>query len=280
MDNLKENYNAIDEWYKKQNKHKIDTLMKERIYYDDKNPSPQAKFTNTIEWYEEIKLLSEELKSYIFGDKILTLKEIADAQLSVLPSAEETEKRISIYYKAAKEVDDEDYDDDGDERPGCAYDSCGHSSTFGDSDLIAFWENFDEDRLRSVAGGATMDEYEVDVNGGRSYYMSKNIYCMIFNYLYYTLKMTPQEFDKNICNSGDDTEEISFYYSGRYYAKNGLIVYLPTDEELNDMYNKINKKNIDFDEQNFNGMLRNIIDEFSNKPGYAERVEALKRMKS
>ena len=40
------------------------------------------------------------------------------------------------------------------------------------------------------------------------------------------------------------------------------------------------KENYDLDEQQFNGMLRNIIDQFNNKPGYAERVEALKRMKS
>lgn len=279
MENLKEKWNAIDQWYKTQDPKKLKYLCKERLYDDGK---PAVRLQITIGWYEAIKELSDLNKDYIFGDKIVTLKDISDYMISVLPNEAKIKKEIKDWENNhKKDEDDEDYYDDEDigneHQP---YDSCGHSSHYGTLDVINFWKKLDKNKILAVAGGATIDEYEIDINGGRSYYMSqKNIHEMIFNYLYYTLDLSSEKFDKNICNSCDTAENLGFYYSGKVYAEKGLVPYLPTVEEVEEMYNKLVKRNNEDDVNRFNYMLKNIIEQFEKKEIFRDKVEILKTLK-
>ncbi len=230
MENLKNRWNTIDEWYKKQDRNKIKYLCKERLYDDGK---PAAQLQTTMEWYETIKELSDLNKEYIFGDKIVTLKEISDYMIDYLPNEDKIKKEINDWEKNHKK-DDDYYDDEDFGNEYQPYDSCGHSSHYGTLGVINYWKKLDKHKLLSVAGGATMDEYEIDIDGGRSYYMhANNIHQMIFNYLYYTLDLSAEKFDDNICNSCDTAESLGFYYSGKVYAEKGLVPYLPEVEKLN-----------------------------------------------
>jgi len=253
MENLKEKYDLIDKWYKSQDEKKILYLLRDRLYDDGK---PQVLLQNTVRWYLEIKELKEENKSFIFGDRLVSLKDISNHMLNKLPDIDDT--------------------DDEEESFG-AYDEDGYASNDSINELKSFWSDLSDNEILAVAGNATIDEYELDVNGGRCYYMNgEDTICMIFNYLYYTMKLTPEKFDDNICNSGNITEELAFYYSGKSYAKKGLTPYLPTSIVLDDMYQKLLIKNNASDINSFNHQIKYIIENFKDKEMFAEKLEILK----
>jgi len=277
MENLKDKWNTIDEWYQKQDLSKIKYLCKERLYDDGK---PAARLQITVGWYKHIKELSDINKDYIFGDKIVTLKDISNYMISELPDEKKIEKEIKDWEKNKKNDDDYDFDDDDIGNEYQPYDSCGHSSHYGTLNIIRFWKKLDKRKLLSVAGGSTTDEYEIDVDGGRSYYMhANNIHEMIFNYLYYTLDLSSKNFDDNIFNSCDTAEDLGFYYSGKVYAEKGLEPYLPGIDEVEEMYNKLVKKNNKEDVDRFNFMLKNMIEQFEKKKIFEDKVEELRKLK-
>jgi len=94
--------------------------------------------------------------------------------------------------------------------------------------------------------------------------------------MYYTLDLSAEKFDDNICNSCDTAENLGFYYSGKVYAEKGLVPYLPEVEEVESMYNKLVNKNNKEDISRYNAMIKNIQDCFKNKTVFKERLEILK----
>lgn len=275
MENLKEKWISIDNWYKTQDPKKIKYLCKERVYDDGK---PSARLQITMGWYEEISKLSDELKQYVFGEKIVTLDDIKNLMLKNLPNEEEIKKDIDNWKKGRREDDEEDYDEYEGMMEGHPYDDCGHSSLWGTLDIIRFWKKLDNNAVLSVIGNSTMDEYEIDISGGRSYYGAKGLTEMLFNYAYYTLGLTPHKFDENICNSGDSVEDVAFYYSGKVYAEEWLDPYLPETSVVDELYNKLVKKNNQNDIDNFNRSLKNMIDNFEKKELFKDKVEILKTL--
>lgn len=249
---LKEMYEAIDKWYQSQDEKKIKYLLKERLYDDGK---PNAKLQLTVNWYLDIKKLKDKNKSLIFGDNLISLEDISEHMLNnILP--EKSDDNDDHYHP---------YDEDG------------YATNI--DELRDFWTRLNNRKILDVAGNATIDSYELDVNGGRCYYMhGEDIICMIFNYLYYTLNLSAEKFDDNICNSGDITDELAFYYSGKSYAEKGLEIYLPTTIVLDDMYQKLVIKNNKNDIDRFNRVIKSTIDEFKNKEIFAEKLEILKTL--
>lgn len=55
--------------------------------------------------------------------------------------------------------------------------------------------------------------------------------------------------------------------------------YLPSIEEVEEMYNKLVKRNNEDDINRFNCMLKNIIEQFEKKETFKDKVEILRTLK-
>jgi hypothetical protein len=58
-----------------------------------------------------------------------------------------------------------------------------------------------------------------------------------------------------------------------------LTPYLPSIEEVEEMYNKLVKRNNEDDINRFNCMLKNIIEQFEKKETFKDKVEILRTLK-
>jgi len=266
---IKDFYNKLHEYFENINTHqnhiKISTITDEIEYSGE-----VRDFQDVYNWYREVSKMTKEEKEILFGDRKLQISEISQIMSDLL-------KKQEIEY-------DEDYDEEDDEeysgQKSSAYDSCGHASPEGWSDVYNFFLNLDEDRLIAVATGAVMDEYEIDIDGGRSYFMSRsNIYLYCFNYLYYTIGVDVDKYDDMICNSGSAwrrwsfhsclvSEQISEFYLNTNYE-------LPSIEKLENWYQIRFKRKYQKTFDSYNSMLSNIIKQFKGNPLLDDMISKL-----
>ena len=252
---IKDFYGKLHEYFENintlQNHIKLSTIIDEIEYSGE-----VRDFQDVYNWYREVSKMTKEEKEILFGDRKLQISEISQIMSDLL-------KKQEIEY-------DEDYDEEDDEEYSGAYDSCGHASPEGWSDVYNFFLNLDEDRLIAVATGAVMDEYEIDIDGGRSYFMSRssNIYLYCFNYLYYTIGVDVDKYDDMICNSGSASEQISDFYVNTNYE-------LPSIEKLENWYQIRFKKKYKKTFDTYNSMLSNIIKQFKGNPLLDDMISKL-----
>ncbi len=250
---IKDFYNKLHEYFENintlQNHIKLSTITDELEYSGE-----VRDFQDIYNWYREVNKMTKEEKEILFGDKKLQISEISQIMSNLL-------KEKEIEY-------DEDYDEEDEEYFG-SYDSCGHASPEGWSDVYNFFLNLDEDRLIAVATGAVESDYEIDIDGGRSYFMSgSNIYLYCFNYLYYTMGVDTDKYDDMICNSGSASEQISEFYLNTNYE-------LPTIEKLESWYQIRFKKKYKKTFDTYNSMLSNIIKQFKGNPLLDDMISKL-----
>jgi len=261
---LKEKYLEVQNWLETANKKIVNFIKNERVaYYSDK--SDYDKFITTIHWYDKLSEESDFAKQVIFGEKFVSIEDIKNHILSKIKA--EYQERIDKNY--FMDEDDEYYDD---ENFGY-FDSTGHYNKQGYEAVIEFFEDLDDDKIQSILSGSVEDEYEIDINGGRSYLMNKiPLSPMIYNYLVFTKKAKYEELDEELCNSNDVFDDISDYYQE-------VDIFLPTPKVLNDIYNFIVDKKYQSLMDRYNSMLGNIIENFKNEPVLKEKVEIAKSMK-
>jgi hypothetical protein len=250
---IKDFYNKLHEYFEDintlQNHIKLSTITDKLEYSGE-----VRDFQDIYNWYRRVSKMSKEEKEILFGDKKLQISEISQIMSSILKE---------------KEIDGEDYDEEDDEEYFGAYDSCGHASPEGWSDVYNFFLNLDEDRLIAVATGAVESDYEIDIDGGRSYFMSNtNIYLYCFNYLYYTMGVDTDKYDDMIYNSGSASEQISDFYLNTNYE-------LPSIEKLENWYQIRFKKEYKETFDNYNSMLSNIIKQFGGNPLLDDMISKL-----
>jgi len=251
---IKDFYNKLHEYFENintlQNHIKLSTITDELEYSGE-----VRDFQDVYNWHREVSKMTKEEKEILFGDKRLQISDISQIMSNLL-------KEQEIEYG-------EDYDEEDDEEYFGSYDSCGHASPEGWSDVYNFFLNLDEDRLIAVATGAVMDEYEIDIDGGRSYFMSRsNIYLYCFNYLYYTIGVDVDKYDDMICNSGSASEQISEFYLNTNYE-------LPTIEKLENWYQIRFKRKYQKTFDSYNSMLSNIIKQFKGNPLLDDMISKL-----
>jgi hypothetical protein len=262
MKNIKELYNEIGDWYKSQDSKKVNYLLQNRGYGEGHKV---ANFQNSVGWYIEISELNDQCRSYIFGDVILNLEDISKYMVTYLPSKDNIANEI-------KKIKDEYGEDEYDEEYHGKYDSAGHSSFEGTLEIIGFWENLDKDKILSVAGGATIDDYEIDVDGARDYYMNGDIYPMIFNYINYTLGIDSEKFEDNIYNScSSGVENIEYYYANDIDS-----MLLPSVGELDKLYLDKVKSTSRNDIDRFNRSIGDIINNFKDNEIFTDQLEILR----
>lgn len=250
---IKDFYNKLHEYFEDintlQNHIKLSTITDKLEYSGE-----VRDFQDIYNWYRRVSKMSKEEKEILFGDKKLQISEISQIMSSILKE---------------KEIDGEDYDEEDDEEYFGAYDSCGHASPEGWSDVYNFFLNLDEDRLIAVATGAVESDYEIDIDGGRSYFMSNtNIYLYCFNYLYYTMGVDTDKYDDMIYNSGSASEQISDFYLNTNYE-------LPSIEKLENWYQIRFKRKYEETFNSYNSMLSNIIKQFGGNPLLDDMISKL-----
>lgn len=251
---IKDFYNKLHEYF--ENINTLQNHIKLSTITDDLEYSGEVRdFQDIYNFYREVNKMTKEEKEILFGDRRLQISDICKIMSDLL-------KEKEVKY-------DEDYDEeDYEEEYSGSYDSCGHSSPEGWRDVHNFFLNLDENRLIAVATGA-VDDYEVDIDGGRSYFMSgTNIYLYCFNYLYYTMGVDADKYDDMIYNSGSASDEISEFYINTNYE-------LPSIDKLENWYRIRFKKKYMKTFGNYNSMLSNIINQFGGNPLLDDMINKL-----
>ena len=246
---IKDFYDKLHEYF--ENVNTLQTHIKLSTITDELEYNGEVRdFQDVYNWYRKVGKMTKEEKEILFGDRKLQISDISQLMSNLLK-----EREIS-------------QDDDEEEYYG-AYDSCGHASSEGWSDVYNFFLNLDEDRLIAVATGAVESDYEIDIDGGRSYFMSRsNIYLYCFNYLYYTMGTDSDKYDDMIYNSGSASEEISDFYVNTSYE-------LPPIEKLENWYQIRFKRRYKKTFNSYNTMLSNIIKQFGGNPLLDDMISKL-----
>ena len=249
MKNVKETYGQINTWLQQQDSKKI-KFLEEQSCYDNKTELGRLK--ETLRYHYTIQQYKGQLQ-YIFGEKKITLKEIGQYMLDKMGD-----------YGPRKGQSREEFDED------CQH--SGYADTQMFKEIKSFWKNLDEHALLAVASGSAMEEYEVDLDGYRCYFLSRSkVYPLIFNYIYYTLKKTPQELDEELCNSNDTFDAIEHLYPPEE-------LFLPGADVIDRLYgkksNEQTEKNIEAFKRSLNSILTN--EQFKNEPKLADKMAFLK----
>jgi len=262
LKDIRESYNKCKEWITSKDANKLKLLTETNSYNGN-----LSDLQRTLSWYEDISKLSDEDKKILFGEIILTIEDIKEKMLKYLKENEITESED-------EDIDEYDEDDEDDDyRYNEPYDDCGHASPQGYRDVVYFFESLDEDGLMAIASGSVTDDYEVDIDGGRSYLMGgSNIYLYCFNYLYYTKNIDSKGYDDLISNSGDASETIEEFYLENFY--------LPSDEEFDKMYNRKYTEKYQKTFERYNSFINDIIRNFDSEPMLKDLVSEIKKLKA
>jgi hypothetical protein len=242
---IREMYLKIQDWVKDKDPKKIKFLLEQNRGW---NSNQNENLTNIINWYNDINGKDDETKNIIFGDIILTVDEISRRMLDHLGAS-------------------------------------GHASDRGHQSVINFFSGLKEKELLSIAYGSTQDDYEVDIDGGRSYLMGRsNIYAYVFNYIYYTKKMTFEKYQDGIFNSGDASEQIEDFFgpkSDNYETVQSIHnITLPSIDEFESLFfNTSNKKHKD-NAKEYNSMINNIVSKFGSDPLLKDFVNKMKGLEA
>ena len=252
MNKLKENYYKVENWLKDKDLSKVKFLQGQSNRHN--------KLGDVIYWYDAIK--DSKCQDLIFGDKLITLEDIGKHMLQHLATKDD---RVGSY----DEDDEEEYGGNG------LYDSAGYATSNLYNEVVNFFQNLDKSALRSIAFGSTRDDYEIDIDGGRSYLMrGSNIDEYIFNYMYYTLLIGKEGLEAGVHNNDETTELL-----GEYSKFCDCDVSLPTQIEFDDMYYTLSNKKVTDTVYNYNRDLEQLIKSYNQCSILSENLNILKGLK-
>jgi hypothetical protein len=255
LKDIRQLYNQCEAWVNSHDKSKVKIITEDSGWNSSNN---YTNLKNTLYWFDEMSKLSDD-KKILFGDMLLTIEDIKERILKHLKEFEDDFKEGDSF------DDDEEYYGD--------YDDYGHASPQGYQSVVDYFQSLNERKLMAIAEGSTQDDYEVDIDGGRSYLMSgSKIFLYIFNYLYYTKKVTLKEYEDGICNSGDASDTI-----GEFYLEN---FYLPSDEEFGEMYKTKFREKYQRNFDRYNSLINSIIREFGNDSMFNDLLSEIKKLKA
>ena len=146
-------------------------------------------------------------------------------------------------------------------------------------DIVRFWKNLDSDGVLSIANGSEMEDYEVDLDGYRCYFLShSNVYPLIFNYINYTLNKSQEDISEGLYNDNETFDAISDFYPPKD-------IFLPEKEVLDSLLVYQAKKKV----KDFNKVLNNLIKQFESdivhhtigfkdNPSLSNKIDAIKKI--
>lgn len=248
---IKEAYNKIDAWVKNQDPKVINTILKS-------NDKSLDSLKNTLYYYNNLK--SGDKLEYIFGDKKVTLSEIGQFMIKSMGN-----------YGPKNGQTIHDFNED------CQH--SGYADTDMFKDIVRFWKNLDSDGVLSIANGSEMEDYEVDLDGYRCYFLShSNVYPLIFNYINYTLNKSQEDISEGLYNDNETFDAISDFYPPKD-------IFLPEKEVLDSLLVYQAKKKV----KDFNKVLNNLIKQFESdiihhtigfkdNPSLSNKIDAIKKI--
>jgi hypothetical protein len=233
--NLRKEFEFIDNWY--------NTKNEEKLNYIHEN-GDDFVIKNAINWYNTINSLNENLKEIVLGDKIISLDDIKNLILSKFPD----ENTLLDSEKS--------YDDNG--------------------SLTKIGLNFAKEKLNNFKDSELF--YTIQTNtiidcGYLNITRSRNVLVYYFNYIYYTLGYSYQDF--NIQIDGEYKEKYIMDIFPQIYSDD-LTEY--TDEFIDELYNQCFKEKNASDLKYFNNSIQKIIKDFSNNPLFDDKINILKEL--
>ena len=262
---LKDKYLKVQNWLKTKDKKVIDFIRNEKPDYHQNTISDHSRFMSTLNWYDSLSKETDFNQKIIFGEIILSINDIKNNILSSLKNGYD----YLIDNDRFMSKEDEDYDEEN----NGYYDSSGHYNKEGYEAVIDFFEELNDSKIESIYSGSVEDDYEIDINGGRSYLMHNiAINQMIYNYLYFTKKAKYENLEYDLYNGNDIFDGISDYYQD-------IDIFLPTPKELSDIHSFFIDKKYQLLVDRYNSMVKNIIDNFEEEPILKEKIEIAKSMK-
>lgn len=244
MNTPREIFEATDKWIKK-NKKLVD-LINEIGPFGIKED--EEKIQNIHHYHYAINQVPEKMRPYVFGEKVPTLKEIKKYMLD----------SIGNLGKDWKDDDDEEYE------------SSGYAGKREIEDIRSFWRQLDSDRVLSIVMGSEMDEYEVNLDGHRHYLLSRSgVHPMLYGYIKFVLKMTPEAIEEGMHNSNDVEEEL------RMYDPPADLV-LPTPAVCRGMLVRLTNKSNNKDIEDFDKALKDLVKRFDGKPSVQKTIDYIK----
>jgi len=96
---------------------------------------------------------------------------------------------------------------------------------------------------------------------------------LIFNYIYYTLKKTPEELDDELYNSNDTFDEITHLYPPEE-------LFLPESEVIDRLYGKKANEHTEKNLNDFEDFVKRILtnERLKNEPALKEKMEQLSQL--
>lgn len=272
---IKKHYNDVKVWldYHKERKHMVEFIHNELGWQGSRDEKLDS-FNKTYRWFKTISSYDKKNLKYLTGDKVATLEDIKKYMLSYISSFEselETARRQWI----------DDYGDEHNpDQHGMTFEesfnennlSCGYGGIEHYNDVKGFWMRLDHEKALSVAAGMTIDDYEIDLDGHRQYWLSRaNIEPMLFSY-FNSVGVNQDDLDSNLYNSNEVDELLQGFFPPEQMT-------LLTTDELEGYYTKLVGDKKDADEQNFNRQIDNLIGAFERDDHFSAKLEALKQVK-
>lgn len=247
MKNIKDTYNEIESWLKGQNADKIKFLQANQIW-DEK--TELGMLQKTLHYWHVINEYSDKFE-YVFGDKRVTLAEISKHMIDSMgnygPKDGETEEEFE---------------------ENCHH--CGYADMRMFNDIKNFWKSLDENALISLACGSVTDDYEVDLDGYRCYFLSHaDVYPLIFNYVFYTMGKSLESLEGDLYNSNETFDAIEHLYPPDE-------LFLPDSSVIDRLYSKYSNEKTQKALNDFESDLTRMVKRFENEPGLKQKVEILK----
>lgn len=244
---IKEVYTEIDSWLKKQDSKKIKFLESQREYGDT---SDLSKLQKTLRYHYILHECKDKLP-YIFGDKTITIKEISQYMINSMGD-----------YGPEKGESKEDFEEN------CHHSGYADMAMF--KDIKSFWKSLDKESIMSIANGSADEDYEIDLDGYRCYFLShSNVYPLIFNYVYYTLKKTPENLD----NEYDTLDAIDKFFPPKE-------IFLPSAREFEALFSDKNNEQSEENCKNFFDTIKDLVEDerYVNEPTLKEKIAVLTLM--
>lgn len=228
MQPFKEKYLEVEDWYNQQSDSKINDVLQSQ------NKSLEVKkLYNTISWYININEQDENIKQYLFGEKIITLDDISKYMVNYLESQNYGPK------------DGEDEDEWTEEERSAGYG--GYSCYL---EILSFWKELNDNKILSIVEGDV-----IDLDNGRCYFLSRsNVHPLIFSYVYYN----QESFLKKLgaANSKDFSDYLEDFLPPE--------IFIPNISTFNKIHNTIINNKIQKEIERFNNLLSNVVKQFKN----------------
>lgn len=270
--NIKEKYEKLSKWIEGQDSDNLKFLNNQSVYGE--NNALLENFKDSYGWYKCVSEFDKSSIDYILGDKVASVEDISKHMIGYISKFEEEIEEckkdwISDYGSAeARNRDGENFEE--------FYTEQNHSSGYAGIEeyyeVKRFWENLSEERVFDVVSGEVEDNYEINLDGHRNYWLSHSgVDPLLFSFIKHLKGKEMQELEENLYNDNQCYDSVSYLFPPENIT-------MLSAEEIEFLCSKCIEKNTKEDEDRFNRMIENIDKCFRDNPHFMDKVEIIKKL--